>query len=286
MKTGGFERLGSGHMGDGKRRPELATGADRPPATPWVFASPHSGTEQPDDMRPAAGLSRRSLRSAEDALVDRLIGTAETRGAALLCGTVSRAYVDLNRDPDELDPQLVEGLQDNPVSPRAAAGYGVVPRLTGDGRPLYARRLSRDEVERRITAWHRPYHARLEQLMTTARAVHGHATLIDWHSMPASRAPEGPQVVIGDRHGEACSPALTRRLQALFEAEGWRVMLNVPYAGGWSTARWGRPAEGFEAVQIELDRGLYLDPVTLRPGPGWARCKAGVERVIAALLAG
>jgi N-formylglutamate amidohydrolase len=121
--------------------------------------------------------------------------------------------------------------------------------------------------------------------MTAARAAHARAVLVDWHSMPASRGRDAAQIVIGDRHGEACAPALTRRLQTLFEAEGWRVTLNVPYAGGWSTARWGRPHEGFEAVQIELDRSLYLDPVTLRPGPGWDRCKAGVERVIAALLA-
>ncbi len=286
MKTGGFERLGFTGMSEAEGRARDAGSGDRAPATPWVFASPHSGTELPADMRPAAGLSRRSLRSAEDALVDRLIEGAEARGAAVLRGTVSRAYLDLNRDPAELDPLLVEGVGDGPVSPRAAAGYGIVPRLTGDGRPLYARRLTRAEVQQRIVAWHTPYHARLAAMMDAAREGHGRAVLVDWHSMPAARGREAPQVVIGDRHGEACDPALTRRLKALFEAEGWRVALNVPYAGGWSTVRWGRPAEGFEAVQIELDRGLYLDAASLRPGAGWARCKAGVERVIAALLAG
>ncbi|HEV7229575.1 N-formylglutamate amidohydrolase [Brevundimonas sp.] len=273
-------------MSETEGRAEDAAGVGRTPATPWVFASPHSGADLPSDMRPAAGLSRRSLRSAEDALVDRLIEGAEARGAALLRGTVSRAYLDLNRDPAELDPLLVEGMDEGPVSPRAAAGYGIVPRLTGDGRPLYARRLSQVEVEARIAAHHAPYHAKLATLMDTARAAHGRGFLIDWHSMPAARGRDAPQVVIGDRHGETCSPALTRRLQTLFEAEGWRVALNVPYAGGWSTIRWGRPAEKFEAVQIELDRGLYLDAATLRPGLGWDRCKAGVERVIAALLAG
>ena len=257
------------------------------PATPWVFASPHSGAAVPADMRAAPGLSRRSLRSAEDALVDRLIGSGAARGAALLLGGVSRAYVDLNRGPEELDPHLIEGLEPGrPVSPRAAAGYGVIPRLSGDGRPLNAARLTRAEAEARVAAWHAPYHVRLTALMEAAREAHGRAILVDWHSMPPSRDAGAPQVVIGDRHGEACAPELTRRLKGLFEAEGWRVALNAPYAGGWSTQRWGRPAEGFEAVQIELDRGLYLDPVTLRPGPGWDRCKAGVERVIAALLAG
>jgi N-formylglutamate amidohydrolase len=257
------------------------------PATAWVFASPHSCAAFPADMRAAPGLSRRSLRSAEDALVDRLIGSGAARGAALLLGGVSRAYVDLNRGPEELDPHLIEGLEPGrPVSPRAAAGYGVIPRLSGDGRPLNGARLTRAEAEARVAAWHAPYHARLTALMEAAKEAHGRAILVDWHSMPASREAGAPQVVIGDRHGEACAPELTRRLKGLFEAEGWRVALNAPYAGGWSTQRWGRPGEGFEAVQIELDRGLYLDQATLRPGPGWARCKAGVERVIAALLPG
>lgn len=267
-------------------RDEVVGGEGTRPATPWVFASPHSGALIPPEMRLAPGLSRRSLRSAEDALVDRLIASGTDRGAALLLGEVSRACVDLNRAPDELDPQLIEGLEPGrPVSPRAAAGYGVIPRLSGDGRPLNAGRLSRAEAEARIAAWHTTYHARLGGLMATARGRHGRAILVDWHSMPASREPGAPQVVIGDRHGEACAPELTRRLKALFESEGWKVALNAPYAGGWSTQRWGRPAEGYEAVQVELDRGLYLDPVTLGPGPGWARCKSGVERVIAALLA-
>lgn len=286
MKTAGFERLGEKRMSEAGGRAEDAVGVGPAPATPWVFASPHSGTHLPSDMRAAAGLSRRSLRSAEDALVDRLIEGAEVRGVALLRGLVSRAYLDLNRDPAELDPLLVDGVEDELVSPRVAAGYGIVPRLTGDGRPLYARRLSQAEVKARIAAHHAPYHAKLAKLMQSARAAHGRAVLIDWHSMPAARGRDAPQVVIGDRHGETCSPALTRRLQTLFEAEGWRVALNVPYAGGWSTIRWGRPNEGLEALQIELDRSLYLDPATLRPGPGWARCKAGVERVIAALLSG
>lgn len=256
------------------------------PATRWVFASPHSGTLIPPATRLAPGLSRRSLRSAEDALVDRLIASGADRGAAVLLGEVSRACVDLNRSPDELDPLLIDGIEPgHPVSPRAAAGYGVIPRLSGDGRTLNAGRLSRAEAEARIAAWHAPYHARLADMMAAARATHGRAILVDWHSMPASREAGAPQVVIGDRHGEACAPDLTGRLKALFEAEGWKVALNAPYAGGWSTRLWGRPADGFEAVQIELDRGLYLDPVSLRPGRGWTRCKAGVERVIAALLA-
>lgn len=262
------------------------------PATPgpFVFASPHSGDVYPADMGTAAGLDRASLRSAEDAIVDRLIAPGQARGATLILGRLGRAWCDLNRDPDDLDPALIEGLEGRTASPRAAAGYGVIPRLTGDGRPLYDRRLALDEAAARIARAHAPYHAALEQLMRAAHARHGLAMLVDWHSMP-SRATQGnggargPDVVLGDRHGASCAAELTRRLRRAFEALGWRVALNQPYSGGWTTQRWGRPAEGFHAVQIELNRALYLDEATLQPGPGWGRCAAGVARVIEGLLA-
>ena len=261
------------------------------PATPgrFVFASPHSGDRYPADMGAAPGLAAASLRSAEDALVDRLIAPGAAAGATLLLGRIGRAYVDLNRDPDDLDPELVDGLEGRTVSPRTAAGYGVIPRLTGDGRPLYGRRLGREEAAARIARAHAPYHAALERLMREAQARHGEAVLVDWHSMPA-RATQGvggargPDVVLGDRHGASCATALTRRLRRAFEALGWRVALNQPYSGGWTTQAWGRPADGFHAVQIELNRALYLDETTLEPGPGWSRCAAGVARVINDLL--
>ena len=279
----------------GVERAEDADGSDftiLAPATPgpFVFASPHSGDRYPADMAAAAGLDPGSLRSAGDALVDRLIAPGLEGGATLILGRTARAYVDLNRAPDDLDPVLIEGLEGRTASPRAAAGYGVIPRLTGDGRPLYDRRLGRGEAEARIARVHTPYHAALDALMQAARARHGEAVLVDWHSMP-SRATQGvggargPDVVLGDRHGTSCAAALTRRLRRAFEALGWRVALNQPYSGGWTTQRWGRPADGFHAVQVELNRALYLDEATLEPGRGWSRCAAGTARVIADLLA-
>jgi N-formylglutamate amidohydrolase len=258
--------------------------------TRFVFASPHSGRDYPTDMRAAAGLPAASLRSAEDALVDQLIAPGAERGAALLLGGVGRAYVDLNRDPADLDPALIDGLGDLAASPRAQAGYGVAPRLAGDGRPLYDRRLTLAEVEARIARAHAPYHAALAGLMEAARARHGEAVLVDWHSMPAratlgAGGARGPDVVLGDRHGAACAADGTRRLRRSFEALGWRVALNRPYSGGWTTQAWGRPEAGFHAIQIELNRSLYLDEASLEPGPGWSRCARGVERVIAELLA-
>lgn len=255
----------------------------------FVFASPHSGTLYPADMGADPALPEASLRSAEDALVDRLIAPGAEHGATLLLARLGRAYVDLNRDPDDLDPQLIDGLTAGPVHPRTAAGYGVVPRLSGDGQPLYARRLARHEATARIARVHGPWHDALDGLMTEARARHGSAVLIDWHSMPARATGgagglRGPDVVLGDRHGGACSAELTRRVRRLFEELGWRVALNVPYAGGWTTQCWGRPAEGFHALQIELNRALYFDEAARMPGPGWSRAEKGVARVIAGLL--
>lgn len=261
-----------------------------PHAGRFVFASPHSGDRYPADMGAAPGLAETSLRSAEDALVDRLIAPGAALGAVLVLGSAGRAYVDLNRDPDDLDPLLIDGLDGRSGSARSQAGYGVIPRLCGDGRPLYDRRLPLSEAQARIAARHAPYHRALAEEMAAAKARCGEAVLIDWHSMP-SRATQGvggargPDVVLGDRHGSSCSAELTRGLRRSFEALGWRVALNRPYSGGWTTQAWGRPVEGFHAVQIELNRALYLDETTLQPGTGWSRCARGVERVIADLLA-
>ncbi|GAA0639789.1 N-formylglutamate amidohydrolase [Brevundimonas lenta] len=255
----------------------------------FIFASPHSGADYPADLGAAADLSENSLRSAEDALVDQLIAPGRGHGAVLMLARLGRAYVDLNRDPADFDPALIEGL-DGIGSARAAAGYGVLPRLAGDGSPLYARRLTLQEARARVARAHAPWHAALSAEMHAARDRFGEAVLVDWHSMPARATqspggPRGPDVVLGDRHGSSCDPELTRRLRRGFEALGWRVALNHPYAGGWTTQTWGRPEEGFHAVQIELNRALYFDEAARLPGPGWARAQKGVARVIADLLA-
>ena len=263
------------------------------PETPgrFVFASPHSGTVYPPEMGADPGLPEASLRSAEDALVDRLITPGAGLGATVVLARLGRAWVDLNRDPADLDPLLIDGAPDGAVSARTAAGYGVIPRLTGDGRALYDRHMALDEARDRIAGTHTPYHAALAAAMEAARAQHGEAVLVDWHSMPA-RATQGvggargPDVVIGDRHGSSCEAALSRRLRRAFEALGWRVALNQPYAGGWTTQRWGRPSEGFHAIQIELNRALYFDETARAPGPGWSRTEKGVARIIAELLDG
>lgn len=256
--------------------------------TPLVFASPHSGDRYPGDMDMRADLPLLSLRSAEDALVDRLVAAGPDHGAPLIRGRVGRAYVDLNRSPDDLDPLLFEDAAAlPPPGPKVAAGYGVLPRLTGDGLPLYDRRLTLAEAHRRLTRVHHPYHYALARQMQAAHARHGRAILIDWHSMPSRAAggPRGPDVVLGDRHGASCGAALSRRLRALFESLGLKTALNRPYAGGYSTQLWGRPDEGYEAIQIELSRALYLDEATLAPADAFERRRASLTRLITALCA-
>lgn len=267
------------------RRPAGAAGA-------LVFASPHSGVLRPDDMRPAPGLSEASLRSAEDVAVDTLLDAAADHGVPLVRGLVSRTYVDLNRAADEIDPDLTPDAPaaSAAAAARLAAGYGVIARRSGDGRDLYDRPVPMDEVRARLAAVHAPYHQALAGLVQAAHAAHGRAVLVDWHSMPshavAGRGQRGPDVVLGDRHGSACDVRLTRRLKTVFEAAGWSVALNRPYAGGYTTRLWGRPDEGFHAVQIELNRALYLDEATFLPSAGFGRCRGVVARVVAALAAG
>jgi len=271
--------------------PFTVTPAARP--SPLVFASPHSGALYPDDMGAAPDAEAAGLRSGEDALVDQLVAAGPAAGASLIACRVSRAYVDVNRHPDELDPALIE---DAPAaaasSPRVAAGLGVIPRLNGAGAPIYQRRLSLAEARARLAAVHAPYHAALAELMDERRARFGAAVLVDWHSMPSGaaesqrrRTGRPPQIVLGDRHGAACAREVGVALRTLMEGAGWRVSLNQPYAGGYTTQLWGRPAEGFHAIQVEIDRSLYLDEATRAPGPGFSRVQRRLGRIIEALAA-
>lgn len=253
---------------------------------PLVFASPHSGQGLPDDMRPAPDLDLAGVNSACDVCVDQFLVRGPRRGVPLLTTPVSRAYVDLNRSPFDIDPLLVgDAPQDMVASPKARAGYGVVPRLSGLGHPLYDRTLSLAEVQQRLAQVHGPYHQALSDLMHQTRDRAGRAILIDWHSMPGrATGATGADVVLGDRYGSSCATQLTRHLCALFEDLGWRVGLNHPYAGGYSTQIWGRPEDGFEAIQIELSRKLYWDEAKGQEGPGWRRCRSALNRVISGLI--
>jgi N-formylglutamate amidohydrolase len=266
-------------------------------ASPLIFASPHSGRLYPVDMMDASVLDADAIRSSEDALVDQLVAGAPDQGAALLTATYARAYMDVNREPYELDPGMFE--DELPAfargrSARVAAGLGSIARIVAEGQEIYGRKLTFAEAKRRIERVHRPYHAALDKLLREAKAKFGLAVLVDWHSMPSAAARTLTQsgdsasggicdLVLGDRFGASCSPAMTGVVEGELEAMGYRVTRNAPYAGGYTTEFYGRPGAGIHALQIEINRALYLDEATLEPLEGFARLKTDLEQVIGAL---
>ena len=266
-------------------------------ASPLIFASPHSGRLYPGDMMNASVLDADAIRSSEDALVDKLVAGAADHGAALITATYARAYMDVNREPYELDPGMFE--DELPAfargrSARVAAGLGSIARIVAEGQEIYGRKLTFAEAKRRIERVHRPYHAALDRLLREARARFGMAVLVDWHSMPSAAARTLSQsgdaasagafdLVLGDRFGASCSPAITGLVEGELEVMGYRVTRNAPYAGGYTTEFYGRPGAGVHALQIEINRALYVNETTLQPLEGFARLKSDLEQVIAAL---
>jgi N-formylglutamate amidohydrolase len=272
-----------------------AAPAGAPPPTALLFASPHSGDVYPEEMILASRLPVETLRASEDAFVDRIIAGAPILGAGTIRARFARAYVDLNREPWEMDPAMFDG--DLPEyargrSARVAAGLGTIPRVAGEGRPIYARKLTFGEAKNRVELAHRPYHDALDRQLAAARTAHGVAILIDWHSMPAAAARGqrarggGPcDIVLGDRFGAACSPKLTALVERELETLGYRVTRNAPYAGGYTTEHYGRPAKRTHALQIEINRALYMNETTREPTEGLEKLTADAEALTRALAA-
>ncbi|NEX93244.1 N-formylglutamate amidohydrolase [Caulobacter sp. 17J65-9] len=264
-------------------------------ASALVFASPHSGRIYPDDLVAASALDALALRRSEDAFVDRFVLGAREHGIAAIACRVARAYVDVNRDPWELDPAMFEDALPafaRSQSARVAAGLGSIAKVVGEGQAIYRRKLRFSEAAGRIARVHAPYHHALKELVEAAHAGFGQAVLIDWHSMPSAavkaeqrRGRGRPDVVLGDRHGEACARGLTALVRREFESMGYVVALNRPYAGGYTTQSYGRPTEGRHALQIELNRSLYLDEARMEPVAGFERLKADLDRMAVTLAA-
>ncbi|MBP6688890.1 MAG: N-formylglutamate amidohydrolase [Hyphomonadaceae bacterium] len=256
---------------------------------PLIFASPHSGRRYPPELLADARVSLISLRRSEDAYVDELFAGVAAHGACVLSGTVARAYVDLNRDPAELDPEMFD--ERPPPSPqsnsaRVQAGLGAIPRISGDGQTIYRRKLALSEAERRISTVHRPYHALLQNLVAETSEQFGCAVLIDCHSMPNNaRGAHAPDIVLGDRFGASCHPSVTSLVEATLRRQGYRVARNTPFAGGHTTQSYGRPASRVHAIQIEINRGLYVDERTLERTNGYARVRGDMTRLAEALSA-
>lgn len=257
-----------------------------------VFSSPHSGADYPASFLAASLLEPLQLRSSEDAFVDELIATAPGAGAPLIAARVPRACVDLNRSADDLDPALIAGASRRFLNPRIAAGLGVIPRVVGEGRQIIRGKIPLAEAERRIaTVWH-PYHTRLRALVGEARATFGTALLFDCHSMPhdaLTAAPlvrgRRPQVVLGDRFGAACDRWLIEAADTIFTAAGLTVGRNAPFAGGYITQTYGRPQQGIHALQIEIDRSLYMDETLVERRSDFPTVAALVGTIVGHLAA-
>jgi N-formylglutamate amidohydrolase len=261
--------------------------------TPVIFSSPHSGRSYSPAFLAQTLLDARTIRSSEDAYVDQLFSAAPAYGSPLIHALLPRAYLDLNRAPDELDPALIDGIHRPAHNPRVSSGLGVIPRVVANGRAIYRGKLTMIEAEHRIArVWH-PYHNALRRLIDESQARFGQAVLIDCHSMPheaieAHSRPNSPRpdVVLGDRFGAAAGRDVIERVEAAFASAGLRVARNSPFAGAYIAQAYGRPTRGNHVVQVEIDRALYLDEsrIELRPDyPAFHRLITGVVAEIASI---
>ena len=257
---------------------------------PLVFNSAHSGRVYPERFLAMTRLDHLSIRQSEDAWIDELFGRAPHLGAPLLRAHFPRAYLDVNREPWELDPEMfIDPLSDrfNTTSPRVAAGLGTIAKVVAENKPIYRERLTLEDARMRIEGIYKPYHQALQNLLTDAVAKFGVALLVDCHSMPRiTRTGErtAPDVVLGDRYGTTCAPAIIDLVDTIFTAAGLKVARNRPYAGGFCTRTYGRPQHGVHAVQIEISRHLYMNEVTLTRNEGFEPMRALLERLILALI--
>ena len=259
------------------------------PAAPVLFASPHSGSHYPASMQEALCVPLIDVRRTEDAFIDELFAGAPALGASLVAARYGRSVVDLNRDPHELDAAM---FHDGPPRPcalptaRVEAGLGCLPRVGARGEAIYGRLLSRAEGEERLVHIHDAYHLHLAAELDALRRAHGQALLIDCHSMPSLQPGRRTltDIVLGDRFGSSADPRLMARIERNFRAQGFTVARNAPYAGGYTTRRYGRPRRGIHALQVEINRGLYMDEQRITRASGYYALKDALEQVMAEII--
>lgn len=262
---------------------------------PLVFSSPHSGRDYPAEFIAASKLDATTIRRSEDSFVDELFAHVPYHGAPLLKALFPRAFVDPNREPYELDPAMFDGPLPkfvNRRSPRVAAGLGTIARVVAGGAEIYTGKLDFDEVQARIERCYRPYHAALEDLIAQTRTAFGTCILIDCHSMPSVGGPmendagrrRQVDFILGDSHGRACARPLTILVEETLRGMGYSVVRNTPYSGGFITRNYGCPARGVHALQIEINRALYMDETTFERSDGLARIAADMNELAARLV--
>jgi N-formylglutamate amidohydrolase len=257
---------------------------------PIIFNSPHSGSVYPDDFLIASRIDLPTLRRSEDSFMDELIADLSRRGFPVVRVNFPRSYVDVNREPYELDPRMFSGRLPsfaNTRSMRVAGGLGTIPRVVGDGQEIYRERLAVDDALSRIETLYKPYHRALRRLINRVHQSFGTVVVVDCHSMPSigvSRdEPRRPDVVIGDRYGTSCAPLLPDMVEATMSRLGYSVGRNKPYAGGFITEHYGNPASGLHAIQLELNRAIYMDERRREKGPRFAQVAADFAKLADAL---
>lgn len=255
---------------------------------PVVVDVPHAGRRYPRAFVDRARLPLRSLRRSEDAYVDQLFARSVALGAPLLVAEFPRAFLDVNREPYELDPRMFDGRLPpfaNTRSMRVAGGLGTIPRVVGDAHEIYFGRIPVEEALGRIDGLYRPYHAGLRDLVQRTQRSFGTCILVDAHSMPSSGldrdGPAKPDIILGDRFGTSAAAYVSDIAEAAFTRLGLSVTRNRPYAGGFITEHYGAPSAGVHTLQIEVNRALYMDETTLMPHAGFA----ALEQAIASAMA-
>ena len=230
-----------------------------------VIASPHSGRNYRSSVKEQSILDPITLRSSEDAFVDELMDFAPDLGIPLICSEIPRAFVDLNRARDELDSAIIEGIRPNGQNPRVISGLGVIPRVVANGKEIYSGKLSKEAAFERLEKFWDPYHSKLSELLDRAYRQFGYSILIDAHSMPheailnASTGFHTSQLVLGDRYGASCSPDIVNNLTMLISNNGLHASRNIPFSGAYIVQKYGRPELNRHAIQLEIDRSMYMN---------------------------
>lgn len=256
-------------------------------STSVIFASPHSGRDYGWAFLRRSVLDELAIRSSEDAFVDELFSSAPAHGAPLIAARAPRAFLDLNRGADELDPALVRGIKRSGHNPRVASGLGVIPRVVAGGREIYRGKLTQAEAQARLQEHWFPYHAKLRGLLDESLALFGEAILIDCHSMPHEAVQNfvrtgtvRPEIVVGDRFGASAGNEVVERIEAAFRNAGFKVGRNTPFAGAYTAQAYGRPARNCHVVQIEIDRSLYMDEARIKPNANFDAVRSVLDLIV------
>ncbi len=251
---------------------------------PVLFNSPHSGSTYPRAFLTASRLDISTLRRSEDSFVDELIAGVVKHGFPLMRAHFPRCFVDVNREPYELDPRMFDGRLPsfaNTRSMRVAGGLGTVARVVGDAQEIYDQRIPVDDALRRIESLYKPYHRSLRRLFSKLHRDFGAAALVDCHSMPSTAGHRNerprPEFVLGDRYGTSCVGIISETVEQTLRSLGYNVSRNKPYAGGFITEHYGNPAAGLHAIQLEINRALYMDERRYERSRNFARVASDLE---------